>query len=372
MKGRHLLALASTGFVAFGLACVDLFHGTDFETLCVHSPSDPACAPDAPVTVDVADVVTDTATPRPDFCAWTSSEAKDQAKRACAWLGACEGALGESDFGPCTVNAQLAYDCELNPALRPRGAVDAFWACLATVKSCGDVDRCVFPGGAQGCDNVDSGSFSACGTIANATTVRLECAGPAGRARGTEPCAMLGKTCTAEDLSNATCAGKLGFACTKSGCAGTSLVDCESAGTRMLDHGFDCADYGSGACVESDGGVGPYCSPGPETTSCTTDSPPTCDGNFAANTCVGGKNIRINCDKLGLPCDVSGLTAVDPLGACVKRGSGACSPGSDTCENGTTTLRSCGRGAFVDIDCASVGLGKCSVNAAGHGACAKP
>ena len=368
MRSRHALVLASCGFVLVGLACVDLFHGTDFATFCTSSPSDPACLADASNAPDGADANVDAAPPRPDFCAWSPGEAKVQAKRACAWLGACEGTIGESIFGACTVNALFAYDCALSPALRPRGTVDAFWACLATVKTCGDVDRCVFPGGVQECNPVPTGSTSACGTTLN-DSVRLECAGPAGRARGVEPCGMLGKTCSPEDKSAATCSGKLAFTCTKTECSGTSLVDCRTAGTRKLDRGTDCAGVGAGRCVEGD--AGPYCAPGPGTTMCAGDSTPKCDGELIVETCVGGEAVRIDCSKIGLRCDVSQLTSIDPTSACVNRAVGACTPGADTCAS-ETVLRSCGRGAVFDIDCGSAGLGKCAIDAAGHGACTRP
>jgi hypothetical protein len=74
---------------------------------------------------------------------------------------------------------------------------------------------------------------------------------------------------------------------------------------------------------------------------------------------------------LGLNCNVSELTSIDPTGACMVTGTGSCTPGGDTCES-ANLLRSCGRGAFFDVDCASVGLGKCVVNIAGHGACTRP
>ena len=369
MRSRALLVIASCGFVVLGLACVDLFHDTDFDTLCTSTPSDPACASDAAAAPDaVVDASVDATVPHPDFCAWTSSQAKDQAVRACAWLGACEGTIGESSFGACTIDAQLAYDCSLTPSLRPRGNVDAFWACLATVKSCGDVDRCVFPGGVQECNLVTSGSFSGCGANAN-SGVRLECAGPAGRARGIEPCAMVGKTCSPEDNSVATCSGTLGFACTKSGCSGTSRVDCKVAGSRMLDRGNDCAGTGAGRCDKGD--AGPYCALGSKTTACAPDSPPSCEANNIVNACIGGATLRLDCGVLGLNCNVSQLTSIDPTSACMVTGSGSCNPGSDTCES-ENRLHSCGRGAFFDVDCASVGLGKCVVNTAGHGACTRP
>jgi hypothetical protein len=368
-RSRYLLALACSSFVMLGLACVDLFHGTDFDTLCTRTPTDPACVTaDGAVTPDVVEASVDAAAAHPDFCAWDSAQAQAQAKRACAWLGACEGTVGESVFGACTIDAQLAYDCSLTPTLRPRGSMDAFWACLATVKSCGDVDRCVFPGGVQECVTVASGSASACGKLD--TSVRVECAGPQGRARGVEPCAMVGKQCTPDDTSSAICAGKLAFACTKNACSGTSRVDCTAAGARMLDRGYDCANVGAGNCVESD--AGPYCAPGSGTTACDGGQAlPSCDGNSKVDSCIDGVHTRIDCSKLGLGCDVSQLKSIDPTSACVNRGAGSCTPGTDTCES-PTLLRSCGRGQIYEVDCASVGLGTCAVNVAGHGACGKP
>jgi hypothetical protein len=181
---------------------------------------------------------------------------------------------------------------------------------------------------------------------------------------------MIGKTCSPDDTSSATCAGKLGFTCTKSMCSGTSLVDCQPAGIRMLDHGFDCAGVGAGKCVESD--AGPYCAPSGGATACDggVQSPPKCAGNLVVESCIDGQNIRIDCDKLGLGCNDTQLTSNDPTSACVARGTGACTPGTDTCDG--SLLHSCGRGVIIDVDCASLGLGKCAVNVAGHGACGKP
>ena len=98
---------------------------------------------------------------------------------------------------------------------------------------------------------------------------------------------------------------------------------------------------------------------------------PKCDGSYEVDACIGGANVRVDCERLGLPCDVTLLTSIDPTAACVNRGASACTPGSDTCVT-PTLLRSCGRGAFFEVDCASLGLGACAVNSAGHGACGKP
>lgn len=372
MSRRSALAITSCAFVVLGLACVDLFHSTDFETLCTRSPNDPECGGSGDAAPDGnsdGGSDADAARPHPDFCAWSSSEARVQAVRACAWLGACEGPLGESAFGPCVVRAQLAFDCGATPSLRPRGAVDAFWGCLATVKSCGDVDGCVFPAGVQDCVAVPVGSSSACGTLAANAAVRLKCAGPAGRAAGVEPCVMLGQTCSPEDPSTSRCSGTRGFACIVNECAGASLIDCTSAGVRLLDRGIDCAGYGGGGCLAGDAGL--FCTPGDRaTTACPVQAAPACDGP-GVTSCVGGKEIRVACDRLGLPCDVSQAVApYDPTAACVDRDAGACSPAApDTCIG--DTLESCGRGALYQVSCGTVGLDKCKIDGSGRGSCTR-
>lgn len=366
MRARDVLVITGGAFVTFGIACVDLFHGTDFETLCSRSPDDPQCVGDAATLRDVVvETPVDARRPHPDFCAWTSAEARLQALRACAWLGACEGPLGESAFGPCVVHAQLAYDCTANPSLRPRGETDELWSCLATATTCSDVDQCVFPAGAEPCRAVASGSFTACGSKAN-RAVRLRCANPLeGRAAGVEPCAMLARTCSTEDQSAAACSGTTGFSCTRSDCVGTSAVDCNPAGTRTFDRGIDCAKVGAGACVQSD--AGPVCAASLGATSCTAERTPKCDGEVAT-ACVAGSDIRVDCSVLGLPCDDSlPIAAYDPAAACARRAGAAdfCSA-PDTCTG--TRLQSCGRGTLQEVDCTSVGLGGCK-EANGRAAC---
>lgn len=299
--------------------------------------------------------------PHPDFCAWSSDEARTQALRACAWLGACEGPLGESVFGPCVVRAMLAFDCHANPALRPAGAADELWACLATVGSCGDVDACVFPSGVPRCE----GMYTGCAAMSSArviceTTTRA-------RARGVEPCALLGQTCSRQDDVPARCGGVLGFtACPAGSCSRTGAVDCDPSGTPTFDDGIDCASIGGGACVVGDGG--PACAPGASATLCEGDAPPVCDGDTVM-TCVGGRQSRVDCSLLGLPCDVAvPVPAYDPTAACIRRqGADLCAE-DDTCID-ARHLRSCGRGATYEVDCEAVGLGSCRLDVAGHAVC---
>lgn len=388
MRRRHVLAVASVAFVGIGIACVDLFHGTEFETLCTHSPNDPRCHGDASIPDAVAEVAVDARRPHPDFCSWSSEMARAQARRACAWLGACEGPLGESAFGPCAVRAQLAYDCKANPSLRPAGDSDAFWACLATVTTCADVDQCAFPSGLQQCGAVEAGSLTRCATVGGNVATRLRCttSPEAGRAAGVEPCAMLGETCSNEPGSGgsaASCTGTQAFSCSTTVCAGSSAIDCNPAGAGTVDLGLDCANFGGGRCLPSDGG-GPACVGGAGARACPTDALPSCVVNVTTgansgvvSSCVDGHLIDVDCTKLGLPCDVSPnpplpFPTYDPAAACVRR-----APAADVCDTGDaclgSTIRSCGRGALQTVDCLSVGLKGCAINPAnGKAACTPP
>jgi hypothetical protein len=376
MRRRNVLVVTGLAFVAFGIACVDLFHDTDFETLCTRTPSDPQCGGDAGRADVAVETGVDARRPHPDFCKWSSAEARVQALRACAWLGACEGPLGEETpgnvLGPCAIRAQLAYDCTANPALRPAGDTDELWSCLATAKTCGDVDQCVFPAGLEPCKAVPTGVFFACGALQGAP--RIRCERPVeGRATGVEPCALRGKTCTRENESRAECTGSQGYTCTTTGCVGNAAVDCEPVGTSTRDRGIDCRNVGDGTCVPSDGGAAPACAPSRDAAPCAVDTPPACvadDAGIVAS-CVAGKEIRVNCSFLGLPCDDSkAIPAYDPAAACrIPAGAGVCTDDSDKCVG--TRLQSCGRGAPYEVDCVSVGLAGCKAEG-GRAACAPP
>ena len=370
MKRRFVLAPVAAAVTAGAalLACVDLLHATDYDTLCTVSPGDPACTDagttDAPTDRKVD--APDTARPHPDFCSWTSTKSLEEAKRACAWLGACEGpvkAISDSDsvLGLCLFRAQLAFDCKANRSLRPRGAVDELWACLATVESCNDVHRCLFPVSDQPCNAVTT---SACSRATRSETVRLECIkeNTNGKPAGIEPCLISGRTCADKGASDARCTGIKGLACTEAKCSGTSAVYCMDGGA---DLGFDCAGYGGGACVAS--AAGPSCAPGPTADACSDETAPVCNSDVVS-ACVNGKKTRIDCAALGLPCDSTGVPAHDLAAACIDR-AGTCKT-SDNCSG--PLLTSCVRGKEYSIDCAAFGLGACKKNTQDLPSCGPP
>lgn len=371
MRARMLVVGGATLVAtAASVACVDLFHGTDFVTLCERDPSSPSCGGEGGVDAEAPDVATDASKPPIDFCDWTPSAARARAEHACAWLGACEGPLGENVFGPCMLHALWAYDCDLNPTMRPNGETRALWACLAEAKSCGDVDACVFADGVTQCNAVPSGSFTACGT-AGASAVRVECGSPEqGRPIGIDPCALTGRSCERLDDSTGVCTGAKKKTCSLGkSCAGTAAVDCQSLGGGLVDRGVDCAAFGAGTCVEKDGSVA--CAPQTDAGACARPSVDvTCanDGG-AASSCVGGKEIFVDCTKLStnVTCDVDTkpVPAYDPIQACANRDpAGSCAvSAADSCAG--KILRSCAQGIPFALDCTSVGLGACEKIAGG-------
>jgi hypothetical protein len=375
MRALAGLAVASAAGVAL-LACVDLFHSTDFETL-REGDAGPGLA-----DVTEPDVVVE-ASPKPlvDFCKWTPAEARTNAARACAWLGACTGVLDGTVLGPCMLHASWAYDCDLNPSMRPNGATYSLWSCLSDVKSCGEVEACVRPRGPDTCPAVTSGSFTQCGD-AGASELRVECSNlQVGPPANAEPCALQGKTCIPIDPSTSTCGGSAKKTCPQGrACVGTGAVDCriDETGTTLVDLGLDCAAFGSGSCVAEDAGgdagtiVG--CAPLPTAPACDAGIAVACDVDFptVARSCVGGRSVSVDCSKLGVGCDLSkDVAAYRPFEACAESvDAGRCS-GPDECAFGK--LRSCAQGIAFEADCAALGLGACEgVGSGAHSRCAPP
>jgi hypothetical protein len=336
-------------------ACFDLFHSTAGITT--------ACQLDATACADGDVDAGDGGDGGPtDFCSWPSTQALQSAQHACAWLGACETPTGGNAFGPCMFAALLAYDCDANPAHRPRGAERALWDCLWQVGSCADVDRCLFPHGVPAC----KGTGTACATAAGYGDVRLACDG--GVFAGGESCAMRGQTC-----AGGRCGG--GFSpCTGADeCNGSRLHRCVDGG----DVGIDCASNGAGAC----GGFPTASSP--SWVACVPSGEAGCTPSLSA-TCAGA--VAYSCPSgIAETLDCSGLLLT--TGSCVEGGldppfdwTSACAVVPPSCTDdscGDGGLTGCMRGAAYTLDCASQGLGACRMvppdgGTQMHAACSPP
>jgi hypothetical protein len=396
----HLVVLLAIGSVASGagvVACFDLFHSTgDVLTACQLDAQTPGCGPEAGVDAGV-----DAGT---DFCAWSEGEAMQNAKRACAWLGACESPLGRNAFGSCMFEALLAYDCTANPSHPVKGKTHALWDCLwkaGQTGTCDAVNACVFPQGTQSC--LGSG-FVTCATQGGEgginADVRVECTTDGGVAHG-ENCALWGQTCGG-DPSRGVCGGSSGdnaIQCSMKGCTNTMLHACNDAG---LDIGVDCANSGAQQCVGEPPGdpqaAWVACLPEGDGATCTPTTTVQCDGGIATS-CPTGHPESINCQQLlgnvractpgtfaqpfdwTAPCVVStdeedggdGGDETDDAGGDAGADGSACT--ADSCDGGTLTA--CYRGAVFPLECTTVGLGTCQIvhtdlSAVPNAACALP
>ncbi len=352
---RRVVALGcALGAAAAGVACVDLFHATQFDTLCDLDASATECATIDAALPDTSPIATPDSAPPPavDFCAWTPDVARRNAEHACAWLSACEGALGNNQYGPCIVNALLAYDCTVNRNRPVRGATHDYWACLANATSCDAFDACLAPKGKRPCGafptpyaqcaSVDSGADK---DTRNACDPGLDASAP----RGVESCAATGQTCAVVDFGS--CNGS-NPSCRDAGtdCTGTHLRDCDVAGG--IDHGIDCASFGEGKCAPG----GAACLPSANASTCKVDASITCLGT-SATSCPAGREEIVDCREL-----------LGDAGACNPKGSGRAWDATRACTAGTcigedscagSILRSCARGVTFTVDCAAQGLSPC-------------
>ncbi len=351
---RSLVAGSVIAGLGLFAGCVDLFHSTDFPTLCQLDASALAC--DAP------------ATPLPtDFCKWTTKEAADRATEACTRLAACDSPVGNNATGACIANATLAYDCLANPNFQVKGASHAHWDRLWQAKTCEDVDRAIFGGKASTCVIMkDRLPFTTCDRLA-----RVDCQVTDHRLFG-ESCAASGRACDQVDGGGSVdCTGTDGHQCIDTRCDATRIHVCSEAG---VDNGFDCTSFGAGTCAYSDD-AGPACVPSGTTTACTASGAVTCDGNVAVG-CPTGTEVRVDCAALTGRCaPTKGGKAYDVSRACTiarVNDAGGCS--DDVCSG--TQLIACVRGAqSTPIDCQALKLGACRTFTTADGdraACAAP
>jgi hypothetical protein len=345
-RGRVLvLALAAT---AGAVACVDLFHSTSFETLCDRDAAACGAASSSPADVGAPDATV--ASLPADVCAWSATDVDTATTRACAWLGAC-GGMG---LGACAVRAREAFDCRLNPVLRPSAGLLGLWRCLTQVTSCNDVSECLYPGVHPTCEGQQAtGKHSRC--VGGPASALVVC-GPGGESRpvdALEPCSLEGRSCV-PSAGSASCAGTQGTACVAAPrCVDGGLVSCDG----FLDVGHDCASFGAGACAD-DGGV-PACVPSADAGGCKGPTATTCDDAGVAHSCVAGRDVAYDCKAVGVGCTPD-ASASDPLLACqdVPGTPGGCFS-NDLCDG--DKLTSCAQGRTFTIQCSAFGLGACRI-----------
>lgn len=380
MRARRFVvtcAFGALGALVTAGACVDLFHGTDFETLCEREPTNAACHDGADVRT--ADGGGEGATPATDFCALTSGEVDALARRACAYLGACAGAMDGSAFGPCVEQARYVMDCRANPSYRPTGDVATIWQCLSSATTCEAVDACIFDGPLPRCTLGDGGaSFVSCGTSGASRDTLVECSGEGERPSAVDLCALHGRHCETTSAGISRCTSGAPGACIAAktyGCDGTRILDCQ--GDAGADRGVDCAGFGAGTCATSASG-NVACAPVADAGTCSA-RPLQCSEDIVQG-CVEGRQVNLDCRDFGLTCtsgvfptqDVSlpdgGVRSAplyDPLAYCK-----ATECNADRCdENGD--LETCVFGRVTQVDCRALNLGACTTKA-GHASCGKP
>jgi hypothetical protein len=224
--------------------------------------------------------------------------------------------------------ALMAYDCAANPSHRPMGSALAGWSCLATVATCGDVDRCVQPGGPAACL--------------------------------TAPCADAGSAVGCAGGPTPACSGTAIDACDPDG--GAESIDCASNGAQACGSFPTAASPAWVACLA--GGDGGACAPSRDVT-CSAGVARSCPSGVAETLdCAALLNSPVACNAgmldpavdWTLPCDLGVPCA------------------ADSCTGGT--VNSCARGTTFAGDCAMVGLGACRTAPADDGTiratCAPP
>jgi hypothetical protein len=327
--------------LAIAPACVDLFHSTNFETLCDLDAKAPGCPSVAPASPsDGGDATRADAAPT-NFCGWSSDEARQRAEQACAWLGACSSPFDENAFGRCMIHAILAYDCTANPNRTiALGPLHDYWDALSRAKSCADVDA-VLPHPSIRC--TESLGY-AC--VDASPDLLFQCTGGVAQA---ESCLVSGWTC--QGLACATPQEKSD--CDPPGCSGTVLHACQDGGS---DEGYDCRYFGKGTCEASEGHAGCVPVTAKAAGRCTPTMKVTCDGEVALG-CPTGLSEAVDCEFLTGKgtCNAGATPSWSLAQAC--QGATSCEAGCGGDAN--DTLSGCGNGADFTTSCKAQGLGPC-------------
>jgi hypothetical protein len=345
---RRTLILGVVALGSVAVACADIFHDTDAPTLCDVDAAAPGCTTPA---VDGGST---------DICAPDHATAEARAKHACAWLAACETAIGKNATGECMAEAILAYDCQANPNRRPKLKAKAFWTTLANVKSCDDVDNAVFPEDKP--TTCLGAGFVGCTKWFQTTNLATRIACPTkGQRYFGENCILQGRTCDSIPPNDAGggnntagCLGAKGRNCKQSpGCEGSNLVVCDDAG---LDRGLDCSLFGKGEC--SNTGAAPACVPEGPSKAALPDIKCTAAGE--AQSTVSGVLESVDCTYVSGPApgnctEITNPPLGTPAAAACKRTAGC---GADSCN--ADKLVACVGGRSVTIDCIADGLKGCN------------
>ena len=326
-----IIASIASGVLLGPLACTDLFHSTDFPTLCELSDAAPACHPDASIAPSTG-----------PLCAPDSASTIKIARSTCAKLSACSAITGRWNVATCIDDGALAYGCADNAQMAPRGARSEFWRCVRYAADCAGIRQCILGSPVLPSCSASAKDYASCA----APGVRVLCGAAGGQPVAIESCFAQGRTCV-----DGRCGGGAS-ACTESGCDGAALHACvaDGAGT-VSDVGYDCTLSGDGKCRGA--GVASFCAPSGGA-SCTNTTVVKCE-NGVAIACTAGAEQRVNCTSLGLPCVGGELTAEGAVSAC--KGDTDCPV--DTC--GGTSVQSCARRLGRSLDCAAEGYGPCVV-----------
>jgi hypothetical protein len=353
MRPRAILGWVGAGASVGALACTDLFHSTS----------------------DVLDKCQlNAASCELDFCRLPPATQEAFAEHACSWLGACESPLGGNAFGACMVQARLAFDCGINQSHPVKGNAHALWECLAGVRTCADVRRCVWPGGSATCG--DAQASTVC-VSAGSGTARIACQNGATVA---ENCNLWEQTCVL-GVSPATCGAGTGAGssldCDSGPCIGSCNLDTERVYWRSGpgEVGLDCTGNGAGQCGVFEGGAGqwPACLPEDAggcvpalAVSCMNDIATSCPtGVTETLDCAGLLGVTGSCQEAGLDPPFDWTSPCASAGNC-----------QESCDGGILT--GCARGASFVTDCAEAGLGACHIvqtdadDAGPHAACLPP
>lgn len=335
---RHLLGILVFGLL--GVACVDLFHSTDFQTVCDLHPETNGC-PNADGGPTDTDAAIDAGDP---LCTDDAAKAQEDAKRVCAFDGACNGTTKDHGYGLCLFEALRAFDCQADPGQAPRGQREAYWRCMKKANSCAEFQACA--GNTTAC----SGGSEQCAP--NGLTVQ-RC--PTVASFQQTNCAAQGKVCT-NISGQASCTGPSGSACGRAGCFDNNARRCNG----MVDTGRSCESFGSGTCVE--GLAIAACKPlGTET--CTPTTKLTVSGT-QISACATGVKETVDCARLlqGTSAPASFQELLEPgdlSSACLNP---SASPLCVASCNGKV-FTACFRNTKLTLDCGAQKLGACILDA---------